>query len=100
MKSIKVRRGRLSGGESVASAATETYTLSKAKACLGRLLEKSERGAIVYIVRGRKRFLLQPIAEIEPIPMRPPGYFQFGAEDIELDERFSKANVVPTRADE
>jgi predicted DNA-binding antitoxin AbrB/MazE fold protein len=33
--------------------------------------------------------------EIEPIPMRPAGYFQFDREDIELDKRFATANVVP-----
>jgi hypothetical protein len=78
-----------------ASDATEMYTLSRAKAHLGRLLEKSERGATVYILKGHRRFLLQPVHEIEPIPLRPPGYFEFDAEDVRLDAQFAKANVVP-----
>jgi hypothetical protein len=75
--------------------AAETYSVSKAKAFLDRLLVKSEKGTDVYIVRRGKRFLLQPMDDIEAIPMRPPGYFRFDREDIELDKKFSAANVVP-----
>ena len=73
----------------------ETYTLSKAKAHLGRLLQKTERGNTIYIQRGQKRFLLQFVPEIEPIPFRPPGYFEFDEEDMKLDKKLSSANVVP-----
>jgi hypothetical protein len=27
--------------------------------------------------------------------MRPPGYFEFDAEDRSLDRRFAKASVIP-----
>lgn len=74
---------------------SETYTLSHAKAYLGRLIEKAEQGRDIFIVRGRKRFCLQFVPEIEPIPIRPPGYFQLDAEDIALDKQFSAANVIP-----
>jgi hypothetical protein len=74
---------------------TESYSLTKAKADLARLLAKSEAGVTVYIVKGHKRFLVQPVPEIEPIPMRPAGYFEFDEEDIKLDRKFSTANVVP-----
>jgi hypothetical protein len=86
---------RRPGREREAMEEAEIYTLSKAKVALGRLLAKSDNGKNVYIVRGRKRFLLQPVREIEPIPMRRLGYFEFDKEDIELDKKFANANVVP-----
>jgi len=33
--------------------------------------------------------------KIEPIPIRPAGYFQFDAEDIELHKRFAAVCVIP-----
>jgi|SRR5688572_19110357 len=73
----------------------ETYSLSQAKASLGRLILKVEKGATVYIIRGQKRFVLQAVPELEPIPTRPPGYFQFDQEDIALDKKLSAVNVIP-----
>lgn len=72
----------------------ETYSLSRAKAYLGRLTEKAVRGETVYIIHGRHRFLLQPVLEIEPIPVRPVGYFGLDAEDLALDNRLASANVI------
>jgi hypothetical protein len=72
-----------------------TYTLSVAKTYLGRLVDKARSGEPVYILRGHERFILQAVPEIEPIPMRPLGHFQFDAEDRKLDKRFAKASVVP-----
>jgi hypothetical protein len=74
---------------------SNTYTLSAAKTYLGRLVDKAKKGETVYILRGHERFILQVVPEIEPIPMRPVGYFQFDEEDIELDKRFAKASVIP-----
>jgi hypothetical protein len=34
------------------------------------------------------------VREIEPIPVRPPGYFEFDEEDIELDKKLAAANIV------
>ena len=50
----------------------------------------------VYIVPGRHRFILQEVPEIEPIPLRPPGYFAncYTNEVIASDNRLSKASVV------
>jgi len=73
----------------------ETYTLSEAKAYLGRLVKKSASGITIYIEAKGKRFVLQSVREIEPIPIHPIGYFQLDAEDIALDRKFSAANVVP-----
>ena len=53
----------------------QSFTLSHAKTYLGRLVDKAMEGETVYIVRGPHRFILQHVPEIEPIPLRPPGYF-------------------------
>lgn len=74
---------------------TDTYSLSRAKAFLGRLTKRASRGESVYIMDGRHRFLLQPVPEIEPIPIRPVGYFQLDEEDLALDKRLASANIIP-----
>lgn len=76
-------------------AKTDVYTLSEAKAILGRLVQKAEEGTAVFIVRGRSYFTLQRVPPLEPISVRPPGYFRFGADDIALDNHLASANVVP-----
>jgi len=75
---------------------SQSYTLSNAKTYLGRLLEKAMKGGPVYIVRGQHRFTLQHVPEIEPVPMRPPGYFAqcYTREEIDLDNCLGKASVV------
>ena len=77
------------------NARSNTYNLSTAKTYLGRLADKASKGEAVYILRGSQRFILQAAPDIEPIPMRPAGYFEFDAEDRKLDKRFAKASVVP-----
>jgi hypothetical protein len=72
-----------------------TYSLSTAKSYLGRLADKASKGEAVYILRGSERFILQAVPDIEPIPMRPAGYFEFDVEDRGLDRRFAKASVIP-----
>ena len=74
---------------------SNTYSLSTAKTYLGRLADKASKGEAVYILRGSERFILQVIPDIEPIPMRPTGYFEFDAEDRSLDKCFAKAIVIP-----
>jgi hypothetical protein len=74
---------------------SSTYSLSTAKTYLGRLADKARKGEPVYILRGAERFILQALPNIEPIPMRPAGYFEFDAEDRTLDKRFATASVIP-----
>lgn len=74
---------------------SNTYNLSTAKTYLGRLADKARNGEAVYILRGNERFILQAVPDIEPIAMRPSGYFEFDAEDRSLDKRFAKASVIP-----
>jgi hypothetical protein len=76
--------------------ASESVSLSKAKTYLGRLVDKAAAGETVYIVKGHKRFVLQPVPEIDPIPLRPPGYFAnvYSKAEIAEENRFAKASVI------
>jgi hypothetical protein len=80
---------------SISNERVETFSLSRAKAHLEGLVEKASRGEIVYIIHGRHRFVLQPVREIEPIPVRPIGYFGLDEEDIALDQQLASAGVIP-----
>jgi hypothetical protein len=75
---------------------SQMFTLSKAKTYLGRLMEKAGRGETVYIVKGRQRFVLQEVPEIEPIPVRPPNYFAnaYSHAEIQEDNRLAKVSVI------
>jgi hypothetical protein len=75
---------------------SQLFTLSNAKTYLGRLMEKAGRGETVYIVRGRQRFVLQEVPEIEPVPIRPPNYFAnaYSRAEIRKDNRLAKASVI------
>ena len=75
---------------------SENYTLSRAQTYLGRLLEQAQNGQTVYILRGRNRFILQAVPEIEPIPLRPAGYFTgcYSKQDARLENRLARASVV------
>ncbi|MGP8239654.1 MAG: hypothetical protein ACLQVW_30145 [Limisphaerales bacterium] len=72
------------------------FTLSKAKTYLGRLVEKAGRSETVYIVTGQRRFALQEVPQIDPIPMRPAGYFAkaYSPAEIQEDNRLAKASVI------
>ena len=75
---------------------SQMFTLSKAKTYLGRLMEKAGRGETVYIVKGRQRFVLQEVPEIDPIPMRPAGYFAnaYNTAEIQEENCLAKASVI------
>ena len=75
---------------------SQLFTLSNAKTYLGRLMEKAGRGETVYIVKGHRRFVLQAVPEIEPIPMRPAGYFAsaHSRAEIQAENRLAKASVI------
>ena len=80
---------------------SETFTLSHAKTYLGRLIDKASKGQAVYITRGEHRFILQEVPPIDPIPLRPPGYFADCYTRAEIDEtnRLAKASVVTVPKD-
>ena len=77
------------------------FSLSHAKTYLGRLVDKVGRGETVYIVRGQQRFLLKPVPPIDPIPIRPPGYFEscYSKTEIRNDNGLAKASVIRAPAD-
>jgi hypothetical protein len=87
--SQRKRRGRIYLGP-------ENVSLSKAKTYLGRSVENAATGETVYIVKGHKRFILQPVAEIDPIPLRPPGYFAdvYSKAEISEENKFAQASVI------
>ncbi len=75
---------------------SQLFTLSKAKTYLGRLMEKAGHGETVYIVKGHRRFILQAVPEIEPIPMRPAGFFAsaYSKAEIQEENRLAKSSVI------
>jgi len=75
---------------------SQCFTLSNAKTYLGRLMEKASKGETVYIVRGEHRFILQEVPAIDPIPIRPAGYFAnaYSKAEIQEENRLAKASVV------
>ena len=80
---------------------SECFTLSKAKTYLGRLIDKASKGETVYIVRGEHRFILQKVQPIDPIPMRPLGYFAncYTRAEAQEENRLAKASVVQVPKD-
>ena len=79
----------------------KSFSLSNAKTYLGRLVEKAGKGEIIYIVRGERRFMLQEVPAIDPIPIRPAGYFANldTREDTLEQNRLAKASVIRPPAD-
>jgi hypothetical protein len=75
---------------------SQQFPLSQAKTYLGCLLEKAGRGEPVYILKGHRRFALQPVPDIEPIPMRPAGYFAgaYSRAEIQEENHLAKASVI------
>lgn len=80
---------------------SDSFSLSSAKTYLGRLMEKAGKGEIVYIVRGQRRFVLQEIPPIDPIPTRAAGYFAscYSHKDVEELNALARASVVRPPAD-
>ena len=97
---MKVVKGALSRKPKPGRPA-QSFTLSHAKTYLGRLVDKAMKGETIYIVRGPHRFILQHVPEIEPIPLRPPGYFAacYTRAETELDNLLAKTSVVCTPTD-
>ena len=70
--------------------------MSTAKTYLGRLIDKASKGEVVYILRGQQRFVLQEIPPIDPIPIRPAGYFAncYTKAEVEEENRLAKRSVI------
>ena len=55
---------------------TTTVSISEAKQRLGEIADRAIEGEHVVILRKSKLLVLKPLEMPEPVPMRPPGYFQ------------------------
>ena len=53
-----------------------TVSISQAKQRLGEIADRALEGEQIIIVRKSHLLVLQPLQLPEPVPMRPPGYFQ------------------------
>ncbi|HTX64371.1 MAG TPA: hypothetical protein VMD31_01250 [Opitutaceae bacterium] len=69
----------------------KALTVSEAKPKLGELLDKAGNGQDVYLRRKHRLFRIEPVAEVEPIPLRPHGYFAVEA----ADPMVAFANAAP-----
>jgi hypothetical protein len=80
---------------------SECFTLSKAKTYLGRLMDKASKGQTVYIVRGVHRFVLLKVQPIDPVPMRPLGYFAncYSKAEVREENRLAKASIIQVPKD-
>ena len=53
-----------------------TVSISEAKQRLGEIADRAIEGEQVVIVRKSKLLVLKPLEIPEPVPIRPPGYFE------------------------
>jgi len=74
----------------------QSFSLSKAKTYLGRLVEKVAKGETVYILKGHQRFMLQEVPSIDPVPIRPAGYFAhcYNSKEIREENRLAKKSII------
>ena len=66
-------------------------TVSQAKPRLGDLLDQAGNGESVYLRRKERLYRIEPVAEVEPIPNRPFGFFTVD----EGDPMVALANSAP-----
>jgi hypothetical protein len=69
----------------------KALTVSQAKPKLGSLLDKAGKGHAVYLRRKDRLYRIEPVAEVEPIPNRPIGFFAVE----EADPMIALANSAP-----
>lgn len=69
----------------------KALTVSQAKPKLGSLLDKASTGQAVYLRRKTRLYRIEPVAEVEPIPSRPFGFFAVDGDDPML----ALANSAP-----
>ncbi len=60
----------------------KALTVSQAKPRLGNLLDRAGNGQSVYLRRKERLYRIEPVAEIEPIPNRPFGFFAIEDGDL------------------
>lgn len=66
-----------------------TLSVSEAKQRLGEIADRAIQGEQIVIIRKSKLLVLKELEIPEPVPVRPPGYFDdcYGEADVqELNE--------------
>jgi hypothetical protein len=53
-----------------------TVSISQAKQRLGEIADRAIQGEQIVIIRKSKLLVLKQLEVPEPVPMRPPGYFE------------------------
>ncbi len=61
---------------------TTTIRFSEAKRNFARVGARAKRGDVVYLQHGSDRFQLVYHPPEDPVPHRPPGYFQPTPQDL------------------
>ena len=77
-----------------------TLSITEAKQRLGEIADRAIQGEQIVIIRKSKLLVLKELEIPEPIPMRPPGYFDdcYDAEYVKESNmlaRHSVRKVVP-----
>jgi hypothetical protein len=72
-----------------------TISVSEAKQRLGEIADRAIQGEQIVIVRKSKLLVLKQLDMPEPIPMRPPGYFDdcYSKDEIEELNKFAACSV-------
>jgi hypothetical protein len=73
---------------------TTTVSISEAKQRLGEMADRAIDGEHIVIVRKSKLLVLKPLELPEPVPMRPPGYFQ----DCYDEDAIKESNKLAARS--
>lgn len=68
----------------------EILTLSQAKPCMGRLIDRALHGEPVVIRKGNRLVQLTEYVVPDPIPERPMGFFR------RRPAHYALANTAPT----
>lgn len=74
---------------------TATISISQAKQRLGEIADRAIQGDQIVIIRKSKLLVLKPLELPEPVPIRPPGYFEdcYDAEAIKESNRLAGKSV-------
>ena len=63
-----------------------TISISEAKQRLGEIADRALQGEQIVIIRKSKLLVLKQLEIPEPIPLRPPGYFDDCYDEADVKE--------------
>ncbi len=75
---------------------TTTLSISQAKQRLGEFADRALQGEQIVIIRKSKLLVLKELELPEPIPLRPPGYFNdcYDKDYIEETNMLARHSVI------